>query len=349
MERRILAETIENNALMEKLIEDALAANLSLSTVAGLGNFNIRKAWKDVYQYRPIEKEFALMAFAPGMEEVYESAWSLEFTPKSEECIAAKYTQEAESVDRVKIIFNFTEFKGYTMVNVTFTKGAGYSYSDYDAPFFVWNYYSGSGEITEAYSDENSITVEMDLGEEDLDEDNLLTYPQEIVSDYIILDQEYGSTRFMEEFLKMKLNSLFNDYNGEFWFTYDRVNEKYRLVNGEQLASKPLGILSFVLEHTITKPDSINLDRLKTGLDLADTEISLEDSIRHHLTGNFSPSIPSNMVQPCVDAINACNDGDSEAMVKLPKNVYRGKNFAPAYVIVEAHQLEPWLTNTKGD
>ena len=70
MERRVLAETKEYNALMEKLIEDALAANLSLSTVAGLGNFNIRKAWKDVYQYRPIEKEFKLMAFAPGMEEV---------------------------------------------------------------------------------------------------------------------------------------------------------------------------------------------------------------------------------------------------------------------------------------
>ena len=152
------------------------------------------------------------------------------------------------------------------MVNVTFTKGAGYSYSDYAGPFFVWNYYSGSGEITEAYSDENSITVEMDLGEEDLDEDNLLTYPQKIVSDYIILDQGYGSTRFMEEFLKVKLNSLFRDYDCEFWFTYDRVNKKYRLVNGEQLAKEPLGVLKFVLEHTITKPDSLDLDKLTTGL-----------------------------------------------------------------------------------
>lgn len=83
-----------------------------------------------------------------------------------------------------------------------------------------------------------------------------------------------------------------------------------------------------------------------TATDLAELDISLEDSIRYHLTGNFFPSIPSWMVQPCVDAINACNDGDSETMIKLPQPIYRGKDTAPAYVIVEAHHLEPWLTYT---
>lgn len=80
-----------------------------------------------------------------------------------------------------------------------------------------------------------------------------------------------------------------------------------------------------------------------TAQDLAGLDISLQDSIRYHLTGNFYPPIPSYMVQPCIDAIDAYNNEDYDKLIKLPHAVYNGKDEAPAYRIVEAHHLEAWL------
>jgi len=39
--------------------------------------------------------------------------------------------------------------------------------------------------------------------------------------------------------------------------------------------------------------------------DLATMDLSLSDSIRIHLTSNHYPPVPSSMVQPCIDAIDA--------------------------------------------
>lgn len=81
-----------------------------------------------------------------------------------------------------------------------------------------------------------------------------------------------------------------------------------------------------------------------TAVDLAGLDISLEDSIRYHLSGNFFPSIPSWMIQPCIDAIEAYNDGDYDKLIKLPFAVYQGnKDLAPALAIIREHHLDPWL------
>ena len=80
-----------------------------------------------------------------------------------------------------------------------------------------------------------------------------------------------------------------------------------------------------------------------TALDLAGLDISLEQSISYHLQGNHYPSVPLYMVQPCIDAIEAYNNGDYEELIKLPHPIYNGKAEAPAYKIIEAHHLEAWL------
>ena len=74
--------------------------------------------------------------------------------------------------------------------------------------------------------------------------------------------------------------------------------------------------------------------------------MSIEAQINTHLQYNFYPPVPSSMVQPCIDAINAYWNEDFYAEIELPQGVeYRGSNFAPANAIVENHRLDAWLMN----
>jgi hypothetical protein len=80
-----------------------------------------------------------------------------------------------------------------------------------------------------------------------------------------------------------------------------------------------------------------------TELSTTDT-MPLEQQINIHLQYNFYPPIPSSMVQPCIDAINAYWNEDIYAEIEMPLGVsYRGSNYAPAHAIVEQHRLDPWL------
>ena len=50
------------------------------------------------------------------------------------------------------------------------------------------------------------------------------------------------------------------------------------------------------------------------------------------------------MVQPCVDAIYACDEQEYDKLIELPEGVeWRGQSSAPAHAIVEGHHLEAWL------
>jgi hypothetical protein len=50
------------------------------------------------------------------------------------------------------------------------------------------------------------------------------------------------------------------------------------------------------------------------------------------------------MVDPCIEAIEAANNEDWGAMIKLPGDItWRGKKEAPASALIESHHLEPWL------
>lgn len=77
---------------------------------------------------------------------------------------------------------------------------------------------------------------------------------------------------------------------------------------------------------------------------IKETEISLEQQITWHLTGNFFPPIPKSMVQPCIEAIEACNDEDTTRLIEMPEGVlYKGNTTAPAWAIVDQHRLDTWL------
>jgi hypothetical protein len=87
------------------------------------------------------------------------------------------------------------------------------------------------------------------------------------------------------------------------------------------------------------------------GLNFA-TELSsmdtmpMEQQINLHLQYNFYPPVPSSMVQPCIDAINAYWNEEIYTEIELPQGVeYRGSNFAPAHAIVENHRLDPWIAS----
>jgi hypothetical protein len=88
--------------------------------------------------------------------------------------------------------------------------------------------------------------------------------------------------------------------------------------------------------------------RNKMGLnfatDLSDLDMSIENQISVHLQYNCYPPVPSSMVQPCVDAINAVWNEDYFAEIELPEGVlWRGETFAPASAIVEGHRLDGFL------
>jgi hypothetical protein len=74
--------------------------------------------------------------------------------------------------------------------------------------------------------------------------------------------------------------------------------------------------------------------------------LSLEDQITIQLTSNHYPPVPRSMVQPCINAIDACNEDESDRLIELPEGVlWRNQTHAPAYAIVEGHHLDAWVNN----
>jgi hypothetical protein len=75
-------------------------------------------------------------------------------------------------------------------------------------------------------------------------------------------------------------------------------------------------------------------------------EVTLEQQLAWHLQSNHFPPVPANMVQPCIEAIDAYNDEDYQKLISLPEGVgYRGLTAAPASAIIEAHHLDAWLNH----
>ena len=82
-----------------------------------------------------------------------------------------------------------------------------------------------------------------------------------------------------------------------------------------------------------------------TAIGLADTTLDLETQLLYHLQGNHYPPIPSSMIKPCIEAIDAVNDlGLWDAPIELPEGVsWRGETHAPASAIIEGHHLHSWI------
>ncbi len=86
----------------------------------------------------------------------------------------------------------------------------------------------------------------------------------------------------------------------------------------------------------------------RTAVEIADSGLSLEQGLEWHLQGNHYPPVPTTMVKPCVEAIKAFNEGDYQREIELPEKVlYRGRAYAPASAIVDAHHLDAFLDDTE--
>jgi hypothetical protein len=75
-------------------------------------------------------------------------------------------------------------------------------------------------------------------------------------------------------------------------------------------------------------------------------DMTIERQIRIHLSANHYPPVPAEMVQPCVEAIDAVNDaGLWHLEIPLPKGVFYKGNLttAPAHAIIDQHHLEAWI------
>jgi hypothetical protein len=73
--------------------------------------------------------------------------------------------------------------------------------------------------------------------------------------------------------------------------------------------------------------------------------LDMETQMRIHLTSNLYPPVPTIMIQPCIEAIDAVNDaGLWNLEIPLPEGVfYKYQNTAPAHAIIENHRLEAWI------
>lgn len=83
---------------------------------------------------------------------------------------------------------------------------------------------------------------------------------------------------------------------------------------------------------------------LSSAVSMNETALSLEQKLSWHLTSNHFPPVPTSMVQPCIEAIDAVNEGDYGKLIGLPDGVgYKGLTVAPASAIVEQHHLDAFL------
>lgn len=85
-----------------------------------------------------------------------------------------------------------------------------------------------------------------------------------------------------------------------------------------------------------------------TTLGIIDSVFDLETQLLYHLTGNCYPPVPREMVQPCIEAIDAYYEEDYERLIDMPKVgdfqiLFRDSTQAPARAIIEQHHLQDFL------
>lgn len=80
-------------------------------------------------------------------------------------------------------------------------------------------------------------------------------------------------------------------------------------------------------------------------LDEMGIHLDMETQIGIHLRSNHYPPVPSSMIKPCIEAIDAVNDlGLWDAPIELPEGIsWRGQTYAPASAIIEGHHLNAWI------
>jgi hypothetical protein len=80
-------------------------------------------------------------------------------------------------------------------------------------------------------------------------------------------------------------------------------------------------------------------------MELAGSEMSLEQQIAIHFSGNCYPPIPKIMIPVAIEAINAYWDEDYAKVIKLPEGVEfrNGEDWVFASQAIESLHLDAWL------
>lgn len=84
-------------------------------------------------------------------------------------------------------------------------------------------------------------------------------------------------------------------------------------------------------------------------------DLDLETAVTIQLRNNHYPPVPYSMVEPCIEAIEACNDNEFNKLIKLPFDgldengepfqiKWKGQDHAPAWAIVEGHHLDEFIS-----
>lgn len=72
--------------------------------------------------------------------------------------------------------------------------------------------------------------------------------------------------------------------------------------------------------------------------------IDLNTALHIHLRSNHYPPVPTAMIEPCVAAIDAGNEGDFDREIDLTGIAqWRGNDYAPAWAIIEGHHLDSFI------
>jgi hypothetical protein len=75
-----------------------------------------------------------------------------------------------------------------------------------------------------------------------------------------------------------------------------------------------------------------------------DGQVGLRTAISWHLQSNHFPPVPLSMVDPCLAAIAAWNEGTDDDLIELPDGItWRGETSAPAWSVIEGHHLQSFL------
>jgi hypothetical protein len=83
---------------------------------------------------------------------------------------------------------------------------------------------------------------------------------------------------------------------------------------------------------------------MMTAMDLAGSEISLEQQLSIHFSSNCYPPIPQVMIPTAIAAIDAFWEEDYNKMIPLPEGVsFRGQTEVSASNVVESYRLDAWL------
>jgi hypothetical protein len=89
---------------------------------------------------------------------------------------------------------------------------------------------------------------------------------------------------------------------------------------------------------------------MMTAMDLAGSEVSLEQQLSIHFSSNCYPPIPQQMIPTAIAAIDACWEEDYDLMIPLPDGVsFRGQTEVSARNVVESYRLDAWLVDDYED